>query len=116
MLEALEAGLRHGGRNALPPLCIGDTGKLQTITDIVRNGPPGKQRVTLENVADVRSRLAGDDRFAVDQDLAAAGPQQGRNHIEHGALAGARRSKQCDEFAASHAERDVADRLDNRTA
>ena len=91
---------------------FGNTRELQAVTDIVGDGAPGKQCVALEDVADIGCRLASDDRHPVDQDLAATRPDQGCDHVENRALAGAGGSQQRNELAAPNIERDVAYCLD----
>src|SRR3974377_1339187 len=81
---------------------------MQTIADIAGDGAPRKQGVTLEDVTNVGRRLPRDDRNPVNQDLTAARPDQGRDHVEHRALAGARRPEQGHELAAPSAKRNVA--------
>src|ERR1019366_5791767 len=67
-----------------------------------------------EDITNIWRRFAGNDRRAIDQDLAAARLHQCRDHVEDGALAGARRPQQGDELPAADAEGDIAHRLDGR--
>ncbi len=89
-----------GGRHA---------GELERIADVVLDRAPGKQRVLLEDVADMADRPARDHGFAVDPDGAAVGRDQGGHHVEDRALAAARGPEQRHELAVVDAERGVVD-------
>ena len=86
VFEALQACLDDGGRDTLSSFGVGYAGELQAIADIVGHRAPGKQRIALEDVADVGRRLAGDDGLAVDQNLAAGRLHQRGDHVEDRAL------------------------------
>ncbi len=113
-LKTLQSRLRDAGRDARLLLRGGYARKLQAIADIGADRAPRKQRVALKDITDIGRRLAGNHRHAVDQDLAAARPDQRRDHVEDGALARAGRPEQGDEFAAADAERNIAHGLDGR--
>src|SRR3974377_1206449 len=85
---------------------------MQTIADIAGDGAPRKQGVALEDVTNVGRRLPRDDRNPVNQDLTATRPDQGRDHVEHRALARARRPEQGHELTAPSTKRNVAYRFD----
>src|ERR1035437_8259382 len=109
MSKTLQAGLGERGFGAFAAFRGGSAGQLQCLADICLYRQPGKQRVPLEPVTDLRVRAARVDRLAVDQNFPAAGGQQRGDHVQDRALAAAGRTEQRDEFSLADGERDAID-------
>ena len=108
--KAVEAGLVDRFLDPRAAFGSRDARELQRVADIALDRAPRKQRVLLEHVADMGDRPAGNHGFAVDADVAAVGRDQGRHHVEDGALAAARGAEQGDELAVIDPERGIVDR------
>src|SRR5579871_3292948 len=87
IFETLQAGLIDAGCDPFLAFALGHAGKLQAIADIVGHGSPGKQRIALEYITDVRCRLSRYDWASINENLTTARPQERGDHIEDGALA-----------------------------
>ena len=81
----------------------------QTVADIVGDGHMFEERIVLKNHADMAVLHGQIGRvLAVEEDPAAIGRIEARDHPQQRRLAGARGSKQRDEFARLNVEADVA--------
>ena len=77
---------------------------------VVENGAPLQQHGFLKDDADVARGMQ--ERRAVEEKLAAAGPDQRADELEQGRLAATRRADEGDELVLLDRERDVFERRD----
>src|SRR6516225_6998802 len=74
VLESPKASLRDACADALLALGFGKAGQLQAVSDIVRDSPPWKQCIALEDISNIGRCLSSDDRSPVDQYFTSAWP------------------------------------------
>src|SRR5262249_9423329 len=91
---------------------LGPTTMLQPVGDVLGHGHVGKQRIVLEQQADVTliRPLAG-HRLAGDFDDALFGMLEAGDEPQGGRLAATARPQQRDDLAGANAEADIVDRI-----